>query len=53
MSADVRRSYIPESAARRALLSFGFPEWHADGLTEDYILRYYLELHREANKRRI
>jgi len=27
---------IPESAMRSALLSFGFPEWQADGLVEDY-----------------
>ena len=27
---------IPESAMRGALLTFGFPEWQADGLIEDY-----------------
>ena len=27
---------IPESVMRSALLSFGFPEWQADGLVEDY-----------------
>ncbi len=27
---------IPEAAMRSALLSFGFPEWQADGLVEDY-----------------
>ena len=36
VSADVRLPYIPESAMRGALLSFGFPEWQADGLIEDY-----------------
>ena len=27
---------IPEAAMRSALVSFGFPEWQADGLVEDY-----------------
>jgi uncharacterized protein YbjT (DUF2867 family) len=27
---------IPETAMRSTLLSFGFPEWQADGLVEDY-----------------
>ncbi len=27
---------MPEAALRSALLSFGFPEWQADGLVEDY-----------------
>ena len=27
---------IPEAAMRSALLSFGLPEWQADGLVEDY-----------------
>jgi uncharacterized protein YbjT (DUF2867 family) len=27
---------IPETEMRSALLSFGFPEWQADGLVEDY-----------------
>jgi uncharacterized protein YbjT (DUF2867 family) len=27
---------IPESAMREALIAHGFPEWQADGLTEDY-----------------
>ncbi len=27
---------IPDAAMREALLSFGFPEWQADGLVEDY-----------------
>lgn len=27
---------VPEGAMRQALLQFGFPEWQADGLIEDY-----------------
>ncbi len=27
---------LPETAIRDALLGFGFPEWQADGLIEDY-----------------
>lgn len=28
---------IPEETMRDAVLGFGFPEWQADGLVEDYV----------------